>query len=319
MSTSVHDPIAHLLSTQPMVVLDGAMATELEHRGCDLNDALWSARVLIEQPELIRQVHYDYLAAGADVVTTASYQATFEGFAKRGFDEAEATSLMKRSVELACEARDSFWADPANHVGRQRPLVAASVGPYGAMLADGSEYRGHYGLTVEQLMDFHRKRLAVLLKAGADLLAGETFPCPEEAVAIARLLKEEFPNAVAWISFSCKDAHHLSQGERLDDAVRLLQPFEQIAAIGVNCTAPEFIDSLVHDAHAVTNKPVLVYPNSGETYDPSTKCWHGPAEQDFFARSAANWRKAGAALIGGCCRTTPADIRAVAGLVRAAD
>ena len=315
-SVELVNGLAERLAQQQTLVLDGAMATELEQRGCDLNDPLWSARVLIEQPELIRAVHLDYLKAGADIITSASYQATFQGFARRGYDHAQSVALMQRSITLALEARDEFWADPANRVGRQRPLVAASVGPYGAMLADGSEYRGHYGLTIEQLMDFHRERLAIFLNAGADLLACETLPCPEEAIALGRLLAEEFPQAAAWISFSCRDAHHVSQGERLDKCLAQLAGFAQIVAVRVNCSAPEFIDSLLDDARAASAKPLLVYPNSGETYDPTRKCWHGSAGDDSFARMAATWHQHGARLIGGCCRTTPADIRAVTALLR---
>ncbi len=158
----IENPFERFLGDGGVVILDGALATELEQRGANLNDALWSARILLEDPDLIRQVHYDYLVAGADVITTASYQATFEGFARRGLDHEQAAELMRLSVRLALEARDAFWAEPANRAGRVRPLVAASVGPYGAYLADGSEYRGDYGLSVAELMDFHRPRMAVL-------------------------------------------------------------------------------------------------------------------------------------------------------------
>jgi homocysteine S-methyltransferase len=312
MTIPTTDPVAAILADYPVLILDGALATELQQRGCDLNDPLWSARVLIEQPELIRQVHEDYFAAGADVATTASYQATFEGFARRGYDTEAAAGLMRRAITLAVEARDAFWNDPAHRVGRPKPLVAASVGPYGAMLADGSEYRGDYGLDEQQLMDFHRPRLKVLLEAGADLLACETIPCQVEARALARLLAEEFPAARAWISFSCKDGEHTCQGEKLADAVAELNGLEQVVAVGVNCTAPEYIPALVAAAHAATNKPLLVYPNSGEHYDPEHKCWHGAADANRFAEAARGWHRAGARLIGGCCRTTPQDIRAVA-------
>ncbi|WP_028536028.1 homocysteine S-methyltransferase [Paludibacterium yongneupense] len=307
------NPFAPHLSARGLVVLDGALATELESRGCDLNDPLWSARVLIEAPELIRQVHEDYFAAGADVATTASYQASFEGFARRGLSHDEARALMRRAIELACEARDRCWADPALRVGRARPLVAASVGPYGAMLADGSEYRGHYGLSEEQLMDFHRPRLAALLAAGPDLLACETLPCLEEARALARLLTE-FPSARAWISFSCRDGEHLCQGERLADAVAALDGFDQVIAVGVNCTAPEYIAPLLASARTATRKPLLAYPNSGESYDAEHKCWHGHGHSAAFADMAREWRRAGASLIGGCCRTSPEHIRALASL-----
>lgn len=298
------------------LILDGALATELERRDADLKDPLWSAKLLMSQPDLIREVHLDYYRAGADVATTASYQATFEGFAQRGLGADEAARLMRLSVQLASEARDTFWSEAASqagHAGRPRPLVAASVGPYGAMLADGSEYRGHYGISEEALMDFHRPRLAVLAQAGADLLAVETIPCLAEARAVARLLRDEWPDTPAWISFSCADGQHNSQGELLADSVAALDGFAQVVAIGVNCTAPQHIASLLTQARSRTAKPLLVYPNAGETYDAVSKQWvpAGHAMHTPFDEQAMAWAAAGAGAIGGCCRTSPADISAL--------
>lgn len=312
------NPFDAFLKANGLVVLDGGLATELERRGADLNDSLWSAKLLIEQPELIRAVHLDYYKAGADVATTASYQATFEGLARRGFSGDAAAALMRKSVELAVAAREEFWAEPENRVGRLKPLVAASIGPYGAMLADGSEYRGHYGLSEAELMDFHRPRMRVLAERGAyssdyiraDLLACETIPCLIEARALARLLPE-FPEARAWISFSCRDGAHNCEGERIADCAHMLEDHDQVIGIGVNCTAPQHVGSLVQALRASTRKPILVYPNSGEQYDAVKKHWHGCATPSAFAHSAAAWYGAGARLIGGCCRTTPADIRAI--------
>src|SRR5215207_7607576 len=171
------NPVSSILDRYPALVIDGALATELERRGCDLKDDLWSAKIRLEQPGAIKQVHLDYFKAGADCAITASYQATIEGFAKRGLNEREAIALIQKSVRLAIQARDEFWADPANRVGRSKPFIAASVVPYGAFLADGSEYRGNYGLTEKELMDFHRPRMQALVEAGADMLACETIPC----------------------------------------------------------------------------------------------------------------------------------------------
>jgi homocysteine S-methyltransferase len=305
------DPISAILHTQPFVVLDGALATELERRGCDLRDPLWSARVLIEAPELIRQVHADYFAAGADCAISASYQATFEGFARRGLGADAAAELLCRSVQLAVAARDAFWADPANRAGRPRPFVAASVGPYGAFLNDGSEYRGDYDLGEDELIAFHRPRMAVLAMAGAELLACETIPCLAEARALARLLPE-FPGVSAWFSFSARDPAHISHGEPLADCAALLDQYPQVAAIGVNCTAPQHIPGLVRAARAVTSKPILVYPNSGETYDAAHASWNGDASPESFGAQAQAWHASGACAIGGCCRTTPQDIREIA-------
>jgi homocysteine S-methyltransferase len=299
-----------LLARNRVVVLDGGLATELETRGADLRDPLWSAKLLIDAPELIRQVHLDYYVAGADVASTATYQASFEGFARRGLDAAAAAECMRRSVELACEARDIFWADPVARASRAYPLVAASVGPYGATLHDGSEYRGNYGLDVDALMAFHRPRLAILANTGADLVACETIPCCAESVALARLLTE-FPDVAAWMSFSCRDGMHDSQGEPFAECIDAVKDCAQIVAVGVNCTAPQYIAPLIEIAASRTSKPIVVYPNSGERYDASEMCWHGDSNVATLSEHADEWICLGARLIGGCCRTTPSDIRAL--------
>jgi homocysteine S-methyltransferase len=308
------DRIAEYLATTPLrtgtLVLDGALATELEARGADLHDALWSAKVLIEDPAMIRDVHRDYLLAGADIVTTATYQASFDGFARRGIDSAQSSRLMRGAVALACEARDRFWSDPALRANRLRPLVAASVGPYGAVLADGSEYRGHYAISDAGLREFHAPRLELLASSGADLLAIETVPSLREALVLAELV-EELAALPAWIAFSCADEAHTCEGQDIGDCAAALQSLRWIGAIGVNCTAPGLMVRLVQRMRARSAKPLLVYPNSGEGYDAGTKRWVGEPDASRFASSALAWRAAGASLIGGCCRSTPAEIRAV--------
>jgi homocysteine S-methyltransferase len=309
------NPITSILDRYPALVIDGALATELERRGCDLQDELWSAKILLEQPEIIKQVHLDYFKAGADCAITASYQATIEGFARRGLHESEAIALMKKSVELARNARDEFWAAASNRAGRPKPFVAASVGPYGAFLADGSEYRGNYGLTEKELTEFHRPRMKALIEAGADLLACETIPSLLEAQALAKLLKE-FPNISAWFSFTAGDEKHISEGQVFADCVRQLEDHPQVAALGINCTSPKYIPSLIHEAKNATNTPILVYPNSGETYDALRNDWNGDPVLDSFGEQAREWYDAGARLIGGCCRTTPEDIHVIASWAR---
>ena len=310
-----NNPVAAILDQYPALVIDGALATELERRGCDLKDELWSAKILLEQPETIKQVHLDYFKAGADCAITASYQATIEGFKNRGLNEKEAVALMQKSVRLAKEARDEFWAEPANRVGRSKPFIAASVGPYGAFLADGSEYRGHYGLSEEELIDFHRPRIRALVEAGADMLACETIPSLIEAQAVAKLL-EEFPGITAWVSFSARDGKHTSEGQLFANCVEQLENYPQIIAIGVNCTSPKHIPSLIREAKTRTEKPILVYPNSGETYNAEQNDWSGDPVVHSFGEHAREWYDAGARLVGGCCRTTPEDIRVIADWAR---
>jgi homocysteine S-methyltransferase len=292
------------------MILDGALGTELERRGADLKDPLWSARVLHEQPELIRAVHYEYFVAGADVATTASYQAHFAAFAARGIAAERVPELLRESVWLAQAARDEYLRNRAPDSARPRPLIAASVGPYGAALADGSEYRGHYLLNDAELAEFHRPRMLALLSAGPDLLACETIPSLREAQVLARLVAE-VPDSWAWISFSCRDGTHTCEGQDLADCARALDVVPQIAAIGVNCSSPAYVPSLLQRMRAHTDKPLLAYPNLGERYDASTRGWHGHGIEANFAAHARSWYEAGARLIGGCCGTTPADIDAI--------
>ena len=218
---------------------------------------------------------------------------------------------MHLSVRLAIEARDDFWAMPDRRGIRMKPLVAALIGPYGAFLADGSEYSGNYGLSVQALMAWHRPRLAVLASSGADLLACETIPCLAEGEALVRLLPE-FPGTPAWLSYSCQDGAHLASGEPFAAAVALTNGIEQVVAAGVNCTSPRYVESRSAIARQISDKPLLCYPNSGERWDAIHKCWVEGSVTGDFAAPAIRWHTAGARWIGGCCRTTPADIQAIA-------
>ena len=308
----MHGRLEPFLRDGGALVLDGGLATELERAGFDLDHPLWSARLLSERPEAIAAVHGAYLEAGADCITTASYQATIHGFRRQGATEAEARRLLARSVELALEARDTFWASASGQPGpgRTRPLVAASIGPYGAFLADGSEYTGAYDIGLDGLAHFHRERMRLLHEAGPDLLACETIPSAVEARALAVLLAE-IPDARAWVSFSCRDGSRLCDGTPFVDAVRAVAALPQVVAVGLNCTAPRFALDLLRAAAEATGKPLVAYPNSGETYDAAARAWRGTSDPLDWGRQARAWRAAGARLVGGCCRTGPHHVRAV--------
>jgi homocysteine S-methyltransferase len=304
------DPLRPFLSAPGGLVLDGGLATELERAGFDLAHPLWSALLLRERPEAIAAVHRAYLDAGADCITTASYQGTVEGFRREGATTAEAESLLRLSVSLALSVRDTFWAETGPRRGRPRPLVAASIGPYGASLANGSEYTGDYDRDEAGLVAFHRDRMQLLLDAGPDLLACETIPSAVEARALARLLGER-PAVRAWVSFSCRDGSRLCDGTSFADSVRAVARLPQVVAVGVNCTAPSHVEELLRSAARVTTKPLVAYPNSGESCDAVAKTWHGLSDPADWGRRGRAWRQAGARLLGGCCRTGPSHVRAL--------
>lgn len=310
MATRRSNPVEPFLERQGFLVLDGGLATELEARGCDLSDELWSARVLLDDPQLIRRVHGDYLEAGADWITTASYQASIVAFERRGLSREDAIDLLRLSVALATDARDEFWGIPEHTIERLPPLVAASVGPYGAYLADGSEYTGRYDLDAAGLRDFHELRWKTLAAAGADLLACETIPSLVETEVLVSLM-DGTPDAFVTMSFSCADARHLRDGSPLADAVRLVATRQQVVAVGVNCVTPELVSDLVREIRRTVEMPIVAYPNSGEEWDAARKAWTGVAVVPEFGTASRQWAEAGARLIGGCCRTTPKHVAAI--------
>jgi len=296
-----------LLERDDPVILDGGLATQLESMGFDIDGALWSAALLESHPRAIVDAHRAYLDAGADCIVSASYQASRRGFMSCGHSADEADRLIASSVELALTAREEYLADNPD---KARPLVAASVGPYGATQQDGSEYTGIYDISVQDLGRFHAERLDVLDNCGADVLAVETIPNFTEARVLCDLLEEV--STPAWISFACKDERSLSDGSRLWAAAGLFADHPNVHAVGVNCTPPEFITSLIAEVKsAAPDKAIVVYPNSGEIYHSEDNSWSGKAcdfDHDF---NVARWHDAGAKLIGGCCRTGPENIAAI--------
>jgi homocysteine S-methyltransferase len=291
-------------------VLDGGMASELEFLGSNISGPLWSAHVLEVAPERVIAVHRAYLEAGASVLLTASYQVSRMGYAEFGLDPKRADAALLRSVELACAARSEF-------PGR-RILIAASLGPYGAALHNGSEYHGNYDCSFADLVKFHQERIAVLVESDADLLAFETLPSLEEARAIDLALAP-WPDLAAWFTFVCPDYRaaslQVAHGEALRDCAALAAGFPQTVAIGVNCTQPVWIPDLIAELRQSSAKPIVVYPNSGEGWDAKARCWVQTPDSsnlDHFADQARQWFASGAQLVGGCCRTRPEHVRQIA-------
>ena len=306
----MQNPIQPFLDKQGFLVLDGALATELEGLGANLNDPLWSAKILMHSPELIQQVHYNYLVSGADMLTSSSYQATFQGFFKKGLNKRSAKSLFQLSTHLARNAIAQFWSEQGSENSRLKPLVAASIGPYGAYLADGSEYRGDYGLSLNDLVDFHAERMAVLIESGVDVLLFETIPSLMEAEALIKVL-EQFPNTFALLSFTGKDEKHISDGSTFEAALALANGSDQILSVGINCTAPSSIVSLIRSGKTYSSKPLLVFPNSGEQWDAKQKNWLVGTTTDNWVEQICNLHTYGVRIFGGCCRTKPQDIRQI--------
>ncbi|VXB55591.1 Homocysteine S-methyltransferase [Aeromicrobium sp. 9AM] len=282
------------------MIIDGGLSNALEARGHDLSSELWTAELLRDQPQEIAAVHRAYFEAGAEVATTASYQASVSGFEQAGMTTAEAEALIRLSVAIARDVRDE---------GPGR-LVAASVGPYGAVLADGSEYTGRYGLTATQLYDFHRPRLELLASEEPDLFAVETIPDIDEATVLAGLLDEI--GIPAWLSYTI-DGEQTRAGQPLSDAFAVVAGTDAVIATGVNCCAPADVLAAVRTAHDVTGKPGVAYPNSGQVWDSATHTWHGDSSYDLSL--VPGWLDAGVTYVGGCCRIGPDDIAALAASV----
>jgi len=283
------------------LILDGGLSNVLESFGCDLNQELWSAKMLIDQPELIKRAHLAYLEAGAQCITSSSYQATLSGFERIGLNRSDATKMMIKSIELADEARSVFIK---KNNQSESIFLAASIGPYGAFLADGSEYRGDYRISDIELREFHAEKIRILESTNVDFLAFETIPSLQEIQILSELISQS--KKQCWISFSCRDSEFLNDGSKIIDALKICTSTNNLFALGVNCTAPKYISSIVKKIRPLVQaKKIIIYPNSGEIYLPESKSWKGISDPDIFQKMASEWLDLGVDIIGGCCRIGP--------------
>ncbi len=285
------------------LLIDGGLSNVLEEQGCNLDHELWSARLLEKNPEAIVDAHYSYLEHGAQCITTSSYQASIKGFTNVGYDKAGAEKLILQSVELAELAVQQF---SAKNTSDFKPLIAASIGPYGAYLADGSEYRGNYSVSDEELLEFHHDRIQLLDRSNADFLACETIPSFREAKVLSELLKST--KKTAWMSFSCKDEQHLNDGTNIEECIRYLANHPHIFALGVNCTAPKYISGL---NRIVEIKKSWCIPIPEKRITQKAKSWIGISDPISFVEMCREWVELGADIIGGCCRIGPDHIQSI--------
>ena len=306
--------LSDIIDRQGYVVLDGSMGTGLAEKGFELNTALWTAGALVTAPELVRQVHLDDFEAGADCGISDSYQATVPGFMVQGYTREQAEGYIALSVRLLKETGEQWWQENGRKQGRPHPVAAGAAGPYGAYLADGSEYTGAYEISEEDLREFHRQRMKILWEAGADILAIETIPSLWEARIMAQ--EAEKLGAKAWVTFSCKNGEQTNKGDLLGEAAAAMDRMEAVEAIGVNCTHPRYITQCIRQIRDYTDKPIIVYPNSGEEYDPKKKRWTGIRYGKTLGGYAPEWYQEGAKIIGGCCQTLSRQIREIAGSLK---
>ena len=297
--------------TNHTVVLDGAMSTPLERLGADTNNDLWTAKALIDNEELVYEVHKMYFEAGADLIITDTYQANVQAFEKVGYSEKEARNLIKKAVKIAQKARDDY----ENKTGKHN-YIAGTIGPYGAYLANGSEYRGDYELSVEEYQQFHLPRIEELVNAGVDILAIETQPKLDEVLAILELLKKKYPQQKVYVSYTLSDDDTISDGTPLPRAIHALEDYSQVIAVGINCVKLELVEPALKNMKEITDKHLIVYPNSSAVYNPKSKTWSQTKTSATFEELIPNWYEAGARIIGGCCTTGPKEIKAVADFIK---
>lgn len=297
--------------TNHTVVLDGAMSTPLERLGADTNNDLWTAKALIDNEELVYEVHKMYFEAGADLIITDTYQANVQAFEKVGYSEKEARNLIKKAVKIAQKARDDY----ENKTGKHN-YIAGTIGPYGAYLANGSEYRGDYELSTKEYQQFHLPRIEELATTGVDILAIETQPKLDEVLAILELLKEKYPQQKVYISYTLSDDDTISDGTPLPRAIHALEDYLQVIAVGINCVKLELVEPALKNMKEITDKHLIVYPNSSAVYDPKSKTWSQPKTSATFEELIPNWYEAGARIIGGCCTTGPKEIKTVADFIK---
>lgn len=287
------------------LILDGGMSNVLQSLGCNLDHPLWSAHLIVKDPDMIVKAHLAYLNAGAKCITTSSYQATIKGFKRMGLTRSESKAMMLRSVELALKARRIFLKSKSRN---ETIYLAASIGPYGAFLADGSEYTGEYDISDKKLMEFHSEKVEILEKTEVDFLAFETIPSLKEVRILNDIISD--CKRPCWISFSCKDDRFLNDGNSIIDAVNMVSSNTNLIALGINCTAPRYVLDIIKNILPFKNdKKLIIYPNSGEIYLPETKSWKGISDPLIFQKMASEWLNSGVDIIGGCCRIGPEHIK----------
>mmetsp|Transcript_24452 Transcript_24452/g.35947 ORF Transcript_24452/g.35947 Transcript_24452/m.35947 type:complete len:313 (-) Transcript_24452:162-1100(-) len=308
----IENKLLSRLQKNNCLLLDGGLSTTLEYYGHTLDKTLWSANTVATSPLSIVDVHEKFIEAGCDIITTASYQMSFEGFLSKGYSRIATEQLMLKSTSCALTARE-------NKKDIRDVLIASSVGCYGAHLADGSEYSGQYGLSTDQLAAWHQGKFDILANSGCDIMACETVPCVTECKALCRVISSyesshRRPELGGWITCSCSSGDTLNSGENFEDAIRAItdpsyereSPALAHWGVGVNCTSPGFIDSLldiIRDSGNTTGRPIVVYPNKGESWDAVAREWvsssgYGDAE---FAEMVKDWRTQGANVIGVYC------------------
>ena len=288
----------------PFTVIDGGLSTALELLGADISGSLWTAQTVIDDPVLLERAHRSFVEAGADIIATASYQCGTKQFESIGLSAKEARDALASTTTIARRAVEGTSV-----------AVAASVGPFGASLANGSEYNGRYGVEWQQVEDYHREKLAILVDSGADLIAIETIPLADEALLIAEIL-EELGAPPAWFSFGFADETQTYGLDAVEKVVLSIAGYADLVAIGLNCTHPRYVDSLLASmSELVSGIPLIVYPNHGREWDAVARCWIGDSMSISAVETVTRWVDLGARFIGGCCGIGPEDIAHLGNLV----
>ena len=288
------------------LLIDGGLSNQLEAQGCNLNHTLWSAHLIEQNPDAIIEAHLAYLQAGAKCIITSAYQASLPGLLKAGYSQSQAEQIIRKTVELAEAAIKRSKRS-------EKIYIAASIGPYGAYLADGSEYRGDYGISDQNLKSFHKGRIELLDQTNADFFAFETIPSLQETRVLTELLQHTKKSA--WLTFTCKDESQLCDGSTIDDAIDIIKDHPKLFAVGINCTAPQNISALIKKIKTHCEKRVIVYPNSGDHYDIEIKRWHHASDPIPFRDMAQQWLELGVDIIGGCCQIGPQQINQLNDLI----
>jgi homocysteine S-methyltransferase len=279
-------------------LLDGSLSYPLEKQGYNLNKKLWTGDALINDPNVIKKVHKDYLIAGVDFISTSTYQISYNVLEAMDYSLNEIKDVFKRSVNLVEQAIQE------TNIKREIKIVG-SYGPYGASLSNGSEYTGKYDTSDNIIMDYHIKNMNIIKELDIDIILYETIPCLREIEILSKLV-EEYKKEV-WVSFTCNKDLEFRDGSSIIKACKILSSIEVISTIGINCFSPLLAEKAIKKLKDNSNKKILIYPNSGEIYNNKDKDWYG---EKYFDRSMIKkWLALSPDIIGGCCRVGFEDIK----------
>ena len=279
-------------------LLDGSMSFPMEQLGYNLKNKLWTGKALINNPDLIKDIHKGYIDAGADFISTSTYQISFDRLKNMGYQSEEIKKIFQKSVDIVKDAIEESKL-------KKEIKIVGSFGPYASYDPEASEYIGEYDSTDIEIKKFHLNNIRIIEETDLDIILYETIPCLREIKILSEALSHSTKEI--WISITCNEEMEFRDGSSFKDACEIISKIEKITTMGINCFSPLLVKKAIDLLKKYSNKKILIYPNSGEIYNPKERFWTG--NNEFNNSMIKNWLSLYPDIIGGCCRIGYDDIK----------